>query len=175
MRRFAINALAAIGALTLLGVLAGFITRAVRQDVFGTVLDANQRPFANAPVFLDRGHRTLEYFVTDSRGRVRLPLSDRALPSAVWLICVPGAVPIIDHQDPHDRTAVTYQFSRLSLPTYSEYRAWGWRGPIPRECPASEREPYLWVYPGVGTVYEQEPEWPTTRQSRTVRQLPNER
>ena len=160
MRRFVINSLAVVGAVTLLSALAGFVYRTFQGDAFGTVVDANGQPLANIAVFLDRGHRTVERFATDAAGHIRLPIADHDVAASVWLICVPDGVPIIDRQDPRERRSVTYSFTRLSGVTYGEYRAYGWRGPIPRECPASEREPYLWAYPGVGTVYETEPEWP---------------
>ena len=169
MRRFVINSLAVVGALTVLGGLAGFVARTVQRDVFGTVVNANGQPLSDVAVFVDRGHATIEHFVTDAHGQIRLPLPDRDLLSAVWLICVPGAVPIIDRQDPHERRSVTYSFSRLSGSTYDVYRAEGWRGPIPRECPASKEEPYLWAYPGVGTVYYTEPIWPDAPRSSSPR------
>jgi len=176
MRRFVINSLAIVGALTLVSILAGFVTRAVRGNTFGTVVGSDDRPLAHVPVFLNRGHRTIERFLTDSAGRIRLPLADKDLPRAAWLICAPGASPIIVRPEPDEQLSVTYRPHALGEATWSEYRAWGWHGPIPRECPPSRAEPFLWAYSVPGAVTEQEPEWPTpSPPASSARQLPDER
>ena len=162
MRRFVVNTLAVVGALTLLGILAGFVERRVRGDEFGVVMGPDERPLAHVPVFLDRGHGKIERYLTDPAGRIRFSLADRDVGAAVWLICAPGGIPFVDRQDTHERTSVTYQYARSNAPT-PEYRVWGWRGPIPRECPPGELDPTGWSFrvPGrAGLAFSvQEPNW----------------
>jgi hypothetical protein len=164
MRRLLINTLAVIGAITLLGAVAGFVIDRIARPTTGIVLGSDDKPLAHVPVFLDRGGVAIERFVTDSAGVFALPLEPREIRRALWLICAPGAIPMVGDRDERQVGPTTYQYGRLSDSTWNAYRAFGWRGPIPRECPKGT-DSVGWRYPpSAGKAkYDfttTEPEWP---------------
>ena len=164
MRRLFINILAAIGALTVLSVVLGFAVRAFASGRTGVVLGRDGKPLAHVPVFLDRGSSAIERYLTDSAGTFTLLLASREIRRANWLICAPGAVPMMDSRDDNQVGPVTYEYTALSDSTYGEYRAFGWRGPIPRECPRAT-DTMGWRYPPSAgkpkyAFTTTEPEWP---------------
>lgn len=135
MRRFLVNGLAVVGVLTLFGIATSFVIRNVAGDGTGIVLGADQKPLAAVPVFLDRGGMAIERVVTDSAGRFQFQLEPREWRRAVWLICAPGAIPMIGSRDDGEAGPTSYGYTALTGSTFNWYRANGWRGPIPRACP----------------------------------------
>jgi len=139
LRRIVIGILAVIGALTVSGSL---VTRGLRQFVkdgsaSGVVFGPYDKPAAGARVFLDRGNGAVERYVVDSHGRFDLPLTRRERSRARWLICVPGGGAMVSQiHDPQTFQigATEYSISDPAVPNHP-YRAFGWLGPIPRECP----------------------------------------
>ena len=63
--------------------------------ITGQVRDPNGRALAGMSVFLDRGTNLVERYETDSAGSFRLPLFAREPHRAVWLVCAPGAIPMV--------------------------------------------------------------------------------
>lgn len=148
LKDFAFRALAVIGALTLLlwggGAVAKYVTR---SGPMGVVLGEGERAVARVPVFLDRGESAIERYVTDSAGRFFLPLEERELRRAVWLICAPGQIPMVGSRSPGQIGPTTYGLTPYPEGDgWSFYRGFGWRGPIPRECPPG-RDSMGWRYP----------------------------
>lgn len=139
MRRLVVNALAFIGGLTVLASLAGFTVRHLVSDggATGIVLDADAKPVAGVPIFLNRGNAAIERYVTDSRGRFALPLKNYERRRATWLICAPGAIPMVGviDGDGFQIGPATYTPGKLSGAKGAHIRTSGWLGPIPRECP----------------------------------------
>jgi hypothetical protein len=164
--RKAVNLLAVVGALALLVVVTGW----VRKDrgyvmIYGTVVDAQRRPIPHLSIFLDRGSNLIERYATDSLGRFELPLFPIEPHRATWLVCAPGAIPMIGKPDVANlgKTYFTYETSALGDTVFRFYRAGGWSGPIPRECPRGT-ESGGWRYPasagkGPGAVSTTEPDW----------------
>jgi hypothetical protein len=147
MRRVVINGFAILGALVVVGIVFNFVVQRLGgRDVTVAVrgLDASQR--MGIPVFLDRGKGDIQRFVTNAEGRVRLPLERREMPRAAWLICAPGAVPMVGHHDPQLIGPTTYEMTRQppAGPFWNVRRS-GWGGPIPRECVADST--WVWRYP----------------------------
>ena len=146
MKRILVNGLPVIGAFAVVGMLLGVIIQtAVGHDQV-VVTGPDDQPLAHVPVFLDRGSMAIERFETDVAGRLRFDLSGRELARATWLICAPGAIPMVGMRDGVQAGPTTYGYTRLSDSTYGWYRAQGWRGPIPRECPAGT-DRLGWRYP----------------------------
>ena len=164
MRRVLINILAVIGALNVLGAMTAFAYRRLSDGgAAGVVLGPDERPLAAVPVFLDRGSSAIERFVTDAEGRFRLPLEERELRRATLLICAPGGIPMVDRRDPSQVGPTHYGYSALGDSTWGFYRASGWRGPVPRECPAGT-DSMGWRYPASAGKHPaafttQEPDW----------------
>ena len=165
MRRVLINSLAVVGAVTVLGAATGFALRRVAAGgPTGIVLGPRDEPLVGVPVFLDRGGSAVERFVTDAAGRFRLPLAERELGRAAWLICAPGAIPMVGTRDAGQVGPTTYGYTALGRPTWGFYRATGWRGPIPRACPVGT-DSMGWRYPASAgrdpaAFTTEEPEWP---------------
>jgi hypothetical protein len=166
MRRTLLNLLAIVGGVTLLGSLAGFVLhRFADGAATGIVLGPDHKPASGAPVFLDRGTGSIERYATDSRGRFSLPVEDRELGRAQWLICPAGGVPTVGHADGNGfhLGLTTYSFAR-QLPGRAAFiRGYGWLGPVPRECPPA-LDSVVWRYPPssgkdprVGSLTE--PDW----------------
>jgi hypothetical protein len=86
----------------------------------------------------------------------------------VWLICVPGAVPIVGKPERDEFTRVgttlhSYDYSPGQDSVWRFYRASGWSGPIPRECPRGV-DSVGWRYPASsgqqwGAYTTVEPDW----------------
>ena len=149
MRRTLFNLLAVIGGVTLLGTLGGFVLhRYANARATGIVLGPDNKPAVGAPVFLDRGTGSIERYLTDSRGRFSLPVEGREAGRAKWLICVPGGIPIVDYgdEDGIQLGPTTYSFARQIPGTPALIRAYGWLGPVPRECPPA-LDSVVWRYP----------------------------
>lgn len=147
LKAFVVRVLAVIGALTLL-VWGGTATARylARSGPTGVVHGDGNVPLAGVPVFLDRGSSAIERYVTDSAGRFFLPLERRELRRAVWLICMPGRLPMVDRGDDGKIGHTTYSAQAFTDSAWPFYRSSGWRGPIPRECPKSAGE-MGWRYP----------------------------
>ncbi|MCR4341235.1 MAG: hypothetical protein NUW01_15265 [Gemmatimonadaceae bacterium] len=151
LKAFTFRALAVIGALTLLlwggGAAARYLTR---SGPMGVVRGEGEVPVAGLPVFLDRGGSAIERYVTDSAGRFFLPLEEREFRRAVWLICAPGQIPMVGSRSPGLIGPSTYGLTPYPEGPegkgWSFYRGFGWRGPIPRECPPG-RDSMGWRYP----------------------------
>ena len=148
MKAFALRALAVVGAVTLLvwggGVVARYLTR---SGPMGVVHEEGKVPAVGVPVFLDRGGSAIERYVTDSAGRFFLPLEEREFRRAVWLICAPGKIPMVGSRTPGLIGPTTYGLTPFAeREGWMFYRAFGWRGPIPRECPPG-RDSMGWRYP----------------------------
>lgn len=147
MRRTIVHALAALGALGLLFGVLGFVSPFLGwTDATIVVVGEDDESVAGVPVFLDRGHLAIERYTTDAEGRLRLPLERDEYRRAVWLICSPGAIPMIGDRGPGQYGPTTYGVSPLRDSTLVLYRARGWRGPIPRECPQAT-DTMGWRYP----------------------------
>lgn len=164
MKRLVINALAVIGGLTLLGAASGFVIRRVANKTTGIVLGPDDKPLSRVPVFLDRGGWAIERYVTDDAGAFALPIESREVRRAIWLICAPGGIPMVGDRDEGQIGATTYGYTRLADSTWGFYRARGWRGPIPRECPTGT-DTVGWRYPSSAgkpkdAFTTTEPEWP---------------
>jgi hypothetical protein len=164
MKRLFVNGLAVIGALTVLGLLSGVVVRIVAGDGHVVVTGPDERPLPNVPIFLDRGSMAIERYVSDSAGALEFPLTARELQRAVWLICAPGAIPMVGMREPRQAGPTTYGYARQSVSTQVWYRAHGWRGPIPRECPPVT-DSIGWRYPASSGKHKDamtytEPIWP---------------
>lgn len=164
VRRLLVNGLAVAGALTLFSAATGFVIRRLAGDGTGIVLGENQKPLPGVPVFLDRGATAIERVVTDSAGRFQFQLEPHELRHAVWLICAPGAIPMIGSRDEGQAGPGTYYFTALKDSTFGWYRAKGWRGPIPRSCPKGT-DSVGWRYPTSSRLPREafsltEPQWP---------------
>ncbi|MES2180017.1 MAG: hypothetical protein V4550_19305 [Gemmatimonadota bacterium] len=161
--RFLLVGFATIGIMTVGSAATKFVTERSSKEFSGVVLGIDKMPKAKVPVFLDRGGFAIERFVTDSAGRFTLPLDARERRRASWLICSPGAVPIVAFGAENQVRSATYPFTELYGPTYGYYRASGWRGPIPRECPTGT-DTLGWRYPASAgrpnDISNVEPEWP---------------
>jgi len=162
MRRVLVTALAVIGALTLVNIAIGLAIRQVAGKSTGIVNGSDRKPLPRVPVFLDRGGSAIERFVTDSAGAFTFPLTRHEFRSAVWLICPPGGIPMVDRRDETQAGPTTYEYTRLPDSTWG-FRAEGWRGPIPRECPKGT-DTIGWRYPASavkskGVFTATEPEW----------------
>jgi hypothetical protein len=164
MRRILINTLAVIGALTVLGAVTGFIIRRVANTATGIVLGPDRKPLARVPVFLDRGSLAIERYLTDDRGAFAFHLEPHEIRRSMWLICAPHGIPSVDSRGDGQIGPTTYFYTRWADNTWGFYRATGWRGPIPRECP-SGTDTVGWRYPpSAGKLKDAftttEPEWP---------------
>lgn len=135
MRRLIVNCLAIVGALVCVAVISGFVLKLAVGGDHVVVQDTGGSPLTKVPVFLDRGSSAIERYVTDAKGSIRFPLSDPELARAVWLLCAPGAIPMVGRRDLETAGPITYSVTALGDSTWGWYRANGWRGPIPRECP----------------------------------------
>ncbi len=163
MRRPIVNALALIGALTLLTAVTGFVIRRLAGEGTGIVLGPDDKPLAHVSVFLDRGGSAIERYVTDTAGAYSLPLTRTELRRAVWLICAPGGIPMVGQRGENQAGPATYGFTHLPDSTWHFYRSSGWRGPIPRECPRGT-DTVGWRYPASAGKPESaftatEPDW----------------
>lgn len=164
MRRVLFNVLAGIGALTVAGAATGFAVRSIADSgASGVVLGLNDQPLAAVPVYLDRGSVAIERFVTDADGRFYLPLEAREHNRATWLICAPGGIPMVGTHRARSVGPTTYLYTALADSTWGFYRANGWRGPVPRACPAGT-DSMGWRYPASAGRHPsafttQEPDW----------------
>ena len=164
MKRMIVNGLALIGALTLVGLLSGALIRGLVGHDHVVVMGPDDRPMPNVPVFLDRGSAAIERYVSDSSGALRFPMSADELQQAVWLICAPGGIPMVGRRDPSQAGPTSYGYTRLPDTSWGWYRASGWRGPIPRECPRGT-DSIGWRYPASSgkskdAITFTEPVWP---------------
>ncbi len=146
MKRLLVTGLALIGALTVIGLLTGAVVRQLAGGNHVVVTGANNRPLPNVPIFLDRGSMAIERYVSDSTGALKFPLSRQEFQRAVWLICAPGAIPMVGTREGSQAGPTTYGHTPLADSTWGWYRANGWRGPIPRECPHGT-DSLGWRYP----------------------------
>lgn len=167
MPRLLVNCLAVIGAFTVLSEVTLFaVSHLTDQAATGVVQGPGDRIAANVPVFLDRRTGVIERFLTDSEGRFRLPIERRELSRTVWLICVPGGIPMVGHRDEGQLGPTTYGFTALDAGQRALVRGFGWTGPIPRECAAESAT--FWRYPpearkGPSAASETEPDWASYR------------
>lgn len=145
MKRALVNALAVVGALTLLGSVLAQIPEWAYEGATGIVMGPNDTPAAKVPVFLNRGDGMIERFLTDSIGRFSLPIEYANLERAVWLICVPGGIPAVGHRERGTVGPATYGYSTLTPGSLWPAHAFGWNGPIPRGCAADST--YRWRFP----------------------------
>jgi hypothetical protein len=163
------NVLALIGAAFLLVSSAGWVARrAAPEAIVGYVRETDGRRIRGLSVFLDRGTNLVERYVTDSAGMFTLPLFAHEPHRAVWLICVPGALPIVGRpaRDEFTRGGTTvhsYDYTPALDSVWRAYRTSGWSGPIPRECPRGV-DSAGWRYPAStgkhwGTYTTVEPDW----------------
>ena len=163
------KASALIGAAILLVFNGAWASRRTSADVVtGRVLGSNGRPLPGLSVFLDRGTNLVERYETDSAGEFRLPLFPREPHRATWLICAPGAIPIVGKPERDEATGgVTlfriYDYSPARDTVWRSYRQSGWSGPIPRECPQGDQI-VGWRYPASagrdwGAYTTEEPDW----------------
>jgi hypothetical protein len=163
MRRIIVNGLAVIGAFATLSVLAAKLTG---PTVTGVVEGPDHRRATNIPVFLDRRTGVIERFLTDSNGRFRLPLERAELSQAVWLICVPGGIPMVGSRSQGQLGPTTYGTTALPVGQRAPVRGFGWTGPIPRECAADSVT--FWRFPPEANkppmaVSVTEPDWTSYR------------
>lgn len=168
MRRNLINLLAVVGAVSLLGSLAGFVLHHYADaGASGIVLGPDSKPAVGAPVFLDRGTGAIERYLTDSRGRFSLPVEGRELRRAKWLICVPGGMPMVGYADGDEDGvhlgSTTYAFTEQPAGRPAFIRGFGWSAPVPRECPLA-LDSVVWRYPpqagkGPRAASRTEPDW----------------
>lgn len=168
MKHHAINLLAIIGAAAIAVTAGGWATHRSLAVVMvhGRATTYDHRPVVGAAVFLDRGANTIERYTTDSLGQFHLPLFPREPHRATWLICAPGlqefvGKPELDHVT--NLPFYTYELSPRQVSTHGWYRASGWKGPIPRECPQIT-DTMVWRYPasagkGYGASTLDEPDW----------------
>jgi hypothetical protein len=164
MRRVLSNGFAFIGALTVMSWVAAAIQHRVSPGATGIVMGANGRPAFGVPVFLDRGRRAIERYVTDSAGEFRLPLEPREMRRAIWLICVPGLLPMVGTRGDGQLGPTTYYSSPRTNDWPGPTDAYGWYGPSPRECPPLAA--VGWRYPanagkGLFAFSVNEPDWNT--------------
>lgn len=147
VRRVVVNVLAVVGALSIVaGAIKFTAHRYLDRGATGIVMGPGDTPAAGVPVFLDRGHMAIERYVTDAEGHFRLPLETREFPRAAWLICVPDGMPFVGHRDDSQIGPTTYMFTKLPSGPGAMVRAFGWRGPMPRECPSAS-DSMGWRYP----------------------------
>jgi hypothetical protein len=167
MQRILVNTFAVVGAVFLMGSSIGWINnRLTAYVVTGRVLGPDDKPLAGLSVFLDRGSNAIERYATDSAGAFRLPLFPRDPHRATWLICPAGAIPIVGRMALDDHTRLTFRSYNSSPATdsvFGFYRAEGWKGPIPRECPRGT-DAVGWRYPASsgkdwGAFTLTEPDW----------------
>ena len=164
MKRLLVRMLALIGAITIVGLLSGAVVRRLVGNGHVVVTGPENQPLPNVPIFLDRGSTAIERYVSDSAGALEFPLSTVELQRAVWLICAPGAIPMVGSRDPSQAGPTTYGYTRLVDATWGWYRTNGWRGPIPRECPHGT-DSLGWRYPASSgksreSISFSEPIWP---------------
>lgn len=165
MQRFVVNALALFGGFVLVGTLVGAVIGRLDDGAAGVVLGPGDSRLQGVPVFLDRGRgNAIERVTTDANGRFRLPLERHELRRAVWLICTPGGIPMVGSREENQLGSTTYGYTALGDSTWGFYRASGWRGPIPRECPVGT-DSMGWRYPRSAGMHPsaftaQEPDWP---------------
>jgi hypothetical protein len=164
MRRLLMNVLALIGGLTVVAALARAGLEFAVSSSHVIVTDRNSKPLANVPVFLDRGTMAIERYTTDSTGALKFPIQGEEVQHAVWLICAPGAIPMVGMRDVVQSGPTTYGYTPLQDSTWGWYRANGWRGPIPRECPRGV-DSIGWRYPASSgkprdAITFTEPKWP---------------
>jgi len=165
MRRI-INMSAIIGALALIGGITGWAQRRDGYVVIrGRVLTFEHRPIRGVAVYLDRGTNLIERYDSDSTGLFQLPLFPIDPHRATWLICVPGRMPVVGKPQLEHLGAAyyTYEPGANVDSTWRSYRASGWSGPIPRECPPSA-DSVGWRYPATsgndwGAYTTTEPDW----------------
>lgn len=134
-----VRTLAGIGGMTLLGQLLFLVMHPFFDSAIGTVEGPGGGPAVGAPVFLDRGHGTIERYVTDSAGRFTFALETHEIRWAQWLLCVPGGIPMVGSRDFQQLGPTHYGYTAQEPGRPAEVRAFGWRGPIPRECVAEPR------------------------------------
>ena len=167
LRRYLVNALAVVGAVTLTLSAVGWVRH--RPSVImlrGRAVTVEGRPVVAAAVFLDRGSNTIERYLTDSTGAFRLPLFPRDPHRATWLICAPGMQERVGHPEldqVNNLPDYTYEVAPLQAGGRGAYRAYGWKGPIPRECPQAV-DSIVWRLPassgqGYGSGSYVEPDW----------------
>lgn len=166
MRRRVVNALAVFGAVSLLTAATNaVVNRTAPVMIVGRAFDADRRPLTGLSVYLDRGTNLIERYVSDSTGLFQLPLFPREPHRATWLICARGGVPMVGRpQLDHLGTAYyTYDYTALGDSVWRFYRASGWTGPVPRECPRGA-DSVGWRYPASakkswGAYTTKEPDW----------------
>lgn len=135
-------ALVLLGVLALLDATAVFSTKlASRGSPTGIVEGPDGNVAAGAPVFLDRGGGAVERYTTDSAGGFSFPLEGDEWRAAVWLICVPGATPMVGRGAERPIGPTHYGSNALPGATFGFYRAKGWRLAVPAECPPDDRGP----------------------------------
>lgn len=161
-----VTLLAAVGTLSLLVGVIGWVWKPSGYVmVHGNVVDAREHPLPRLSIYLDRGTNLIERYESDSAGRFELPLFPREPYRATWLICAPGAIPMVGKPDVANmgNAYFTYQATALPDSVWRFYRSSGWSGPIPRECPLGVGEAG-WRYPASagkdwGAVSATEPDW----------------
>ena len=166
MKRIVVNCLAFIGALALYNVGVGQLIRWSYDGATGVVMGPDDRPAANVPVFLDARNGYIERFLTDSAGRFTLPVEYENVERAVWMICVPGGIPMVGRRSRNLIGPTTYGYTALPPGELWSARNRGWSGPIPRGCAADST--YRWrLPPGVGNhpyaSTRVEPDWDSYR------------
>ena len=171
MRRILVNLFAAVGMYLVFGSLLTWGFRRYADGGGGIfVTGPGKRPAVGAPVFLDRGDGLIERYQTDSRGQFSFPLGQSDVHRVKWLICVPGAIPMVGYPEGDRLTRIQYQFSPQEAGKPAFYRSWGWLGPIPRECPPA-LDSVGWRIPNgsgydPGRVTFTEPAWAPSRRQQ---------
>ena len=163
IRLFIVGALAVVGALGLIGSLVRFTMVKLDALPANVVIGPDGKPMAGVPVFLDRGGDGIERYVTDSAGAFSFALSDAENHYAVWLICARGGMPMVIRRNEDSRESYVYHYTKTSDSTFNSYKAFGWRGPIPRECPKAT-DSMGWRYPASAgkpkdAITFTEPDW----------------
>lgn len=113
MKRIVVNLLAFIGALALSHVGVGQLTRWSYDGATGIVMGPGDQPAADVPVFLDPRNGFIERFLTDSAGRFTLPVDYENVERAVWMICVPGGVPMVGRRSRNSIGPTRYGYTAL--------------------------------------------------------------
>jgi hypothetical protein len=157
--------LALTGALSVFGSLAQFVIARVGEHTAVIEVEGpGGGPAVGAPVFLDRGDAIIERYITDSTGHLHLPLQRREYSGARYLICVPGGIPMVGRRDETQVGVSTYQYTASNPRAPWNLHAYGWRGPTPRECPATDPK-FYWRPPNgeKWAVVSEEPNWSGTK------------
>lgn len=163
MRRYVINALAILGGWVVFTLLEKLVLQRTLGSALAIVQDSTNTPLAGVPVFLDRGNGAIERYLTDSTGVVPFSLEPAEYQRALWLICARGTIPMVGSRGPDLIGPAWYGVGAMRDSTFGFYRAKGWRGPIPRECPRGT-DSVGWRYPpsagkGPYAFTTTEPEW----------------